>query len=95
MGVVGEEVGVLLVLEVGDVGVVHHVLVLVGREGVEVVGWLEALVVGWLVFIFIVKGGHLLGVHVGLGVPQPVVYQELCLVCLYADVASSRIWIVL
>ena len=95
MGVVGEEVGVLLVLEVGDVGVVHHVLVLVGREGVEVVGWLEALVVGWLVFIFIVKGGHLLGIHVGLGVPQPVVYQELCLVCLYADEVASRIWIVL
>ena len=34
MGVVGEEVGVLLVLEVGDVGAVHHVLVLVGRGGV-------------------------------------------------------------
>ena len=30
MGVVGEEVGVLRVLEVGDVGAVHHVLVLVG-----------------------------------------------------------------
>ena len=44
MGVVGEEIGVLRVLEVGDGEAVHHVLVLVG--GVVVVGWLEALVVG-------------------------------------------------
>ena len=49
MGVVAEEVGVLRVLELGDVGAVHHVLVLVGRGGVVVVGWLEAFVVGWLV----------------------------------------------
>ncbi len=46
MGDVGEEVCVLHVLEVGNVGAVHHVLVLVGSGGVVVVGWLEALVVG-------------------------------------------------
>ena len=46
MGVVGEEIGVLHVLEVGDGEAVHHVLVLVGSGGVVVVGWLEALVVG-------------------------------------------------
>ena len=48
MGVVGEEIGVLRVLEVGDGEAVHHVLVLilVGSGGVVVVDWLEALVVG-------------------------------------------------
>ena len=37
MDVVGEEVGVLRVLEVGDGEPVHHVLVLVGPGGVCVV----------------------------------------------------------
>ncbi len=36
----------LRVLEVSDVGAVHHILVLVGSGGVVVVGWLESLVVG-------------------------------------------------
>ena len=63
MGVVGEEVGVLLVLEVGGVGAVQHVLVLVGSGRVVVVGWLEALIsailleilLGWLgFFVFFV-----------------------------------------
>ena len=51
MGVVGEEVGVLLVLEVGDVGAVHHVLV--GSGGVVVVGWLEALIAASLLEILL------------------------------------------
>ena len=36
---VGEEVGVLHVVEVGDGVPVHHVLVLVGRVGVGVIVW--------------------------------------------------------
>ena len=85
----GEEVVVLDVLVVGDEGAVHHVHVVVGRGGVVVVGWLEALaVVRWR------EGGHLLGVHVGLGVPQSVSHQAHCISYCDPFLAARFTWLI-
>ena len=88
----GKEVVVLGVLVVGDVWAVHHVLVLVGRGGVVVVDWLDALVV--VVVVLWRKGGHLLGVHVGLGVPQSVSHQAQCITYCDPFLATRFTWLI-